>query len=96
MKIFDCFPFYNELDLLELRLNELYDHVDRFVLVEANTTFTSKTKPFYFEENKFIKKNKNLNDIKLRLISILIFILPLYVLFVQEPFFYILKETLNP
>jgi len=52
MKIYDCFPFYNELDLLELRLNELYDHVDHFVLVESNTTYTSRPKPFYFEENK--------------------------------------------
>jgi hypothetical protein len=51
-KIYDCFTFYNELDLLELRLEELYDHVDHFVLVEANTTFTSIPKPFYFEENK--------------------------------------------
>jgi hypothetical protein len=52
MKIYDCFPFYNELDLLELRLMELYDHVDHFVLVESNTTFTDKPKPFYFDENK--------------------------------------------
>jgi hypothetical protein len=52
MKVYDCFPFYNELDLLELRLTELYDHVDHFVLVESNTTYTSKDKPFYFEENK--------------------------------------------
>ncbi len=51
MKIYDCFPFYNELDLLELRLCELYDHVDYFVLVEANTTFTSRPKPYYYEEN---------------------------------------------
>jgi hypothetical protein len=36
MKIYDCFTFYNELDLLELRLEELYDHVDHFVLVEAS------------------------------------------------------------
>ena len=52
MKIYDCFPFYNELDLLELRLAELYDHVDHFVLVESNTTFTSRPKPYYFEENR--------------------------------------------
>ena len=51
-KIYDCFTFFNELDLLELRLEELYDHVDHFVLVEASTTFTSIPKPFYFEENK--------------------------------------------
>jgi len=52
MKIYDCFPFYNELDLLELRLSELYTKVDHFVIVESNQTFTSKPKPFYFEENK--------------------------------------------
>ena len=51
MKIFDCFPFNNELDLLELRFAELYDAVDHFVLVEANTTFTSRPKPLYFQEN---------------------------------------------
>jgi hypothetical protein len=52
MKIYDCFPFYNELDLLEVRLEELYDHVDHFVLVEASTTFTDLPKPYYFQENK--------------------------------------------
>jgi hypothetical protein len=52
MQIYDCFPFYNELDLLELRLTELYEKVDHFVLVEADTTYTSRPKPFYFEENK--------------------------------------------
>ena len=52
MKIYDCFTFYHELDLLELRLTELYEHVDHFVLVEADTTYTSRPKPFYFEDNK--------------------------------------------
>lgn len=52
MKIYDCFTFYHELDLLELRLTELYDVVDHFVLVEADTTYTSLPKPFYFEKNK--------------------------------------------
>lgn len=51
MKIYDCFTFYNELDLLEIRLAELYNHVDRFVIVEANTTFTNKPKPWNFLEN---------------------------------------------
>ena len=49
--IYDCFLFYNELDLLEIRLNELKDVVDKFVLVECSTTFSSLEKPFYFEEN---------------------------------------------
>ena len=38
MKIFDCFTFYNELDILELRLKEHWDHVDYFVISEANLT----------------------------------------------------------
>jgi len=33
IKVYDCFVFYNELDLLEIRLNELNDVVDYFVLV---------------------------------------------------------------
>ena len=51
MKIYDCFLFYNELDLLELRFAELYDHVDHFVVVEANRTFQNNPKPFYFMAN---------------------------------------------
>lgn len=50
--IYDCFTFFKELDLLELRLNMLYDHVDRFVLVEANKTHVGSSKPLIFEENK--------------------------------------------
>lgn len=52
MKIFDCFIFFNELELLELRLMELYQTVDYFVLVEANRTHTGKPKSFIFEKNK--------------------------------------------
>ena len=40
MTIFDTFTFYNELDLLELRLIILGDVVDHFVINEANITFT--------------------------------------------------------
>jgi hypothetical protein len=50
-KIYDCFTFYNELDLLELRLREHYDHVDQFVIAEANMSFTGKPKPYYLDEN---------------------------------------------
>jgi beta-1,4-mannosyl-glycoprotein beta-1,4-N-acetylglucosaminyltransferase len=38
MKIFDCITFYRELELLDLRLMELYDVVDHFVIVEATRT----------------------------------------------------------
>ena len=50
--IYDCFTFFNELDLLELRLHELDDVVDKFVLVEATKTHQKKDKPLYFELNK--------------------------------------------
>jgi hypothetical protein len=51
-KIYDCFLFFNELDILEIKLHELYDHVDHFVLVESVETFRGKPKPLYFAENK--------------------------------------------
>ncbi|PIS01879.1 MAG: hypothetical protein COT84_00195 [Chlamydiae bacterium CG10_big_fil_rev_8_21_14_0_10_35_9] len=52
-KVYDCFMFLNELEILEIRLNELYKHVDKFVLVESTRTHRKgETKPLYFEENK--------------------------------------------
>lgn len=50
--IFDCFLFFDEFELLEIRLNELNDVVDKFVLVEATKTHQGKNKPLYFNENK--------------------------------------------
>lgn len=52
MKIFDTITFFNELDLLELRLNILDSVVDYFVINEANITFTGKEKPLYYYENR--------------------------------------------
>jgi beta-1,4-mannosyl-glycoprotein beta-1,4-N-acetylglucosaminyltransferase len=51
--VIDCFTFHNELELLELRFNELYDVVDNFVIVEANKTFKGDFKPFILEDNKW-------------------------------------------
>jgi len=50
--IYDCFTFFNELDLLELRLEELYSVVDKFVIVEADRTHSGKSKDFILEKNK--------------------------------------------
>jgi len=50
--VYDCVTFFNELDLLEIRLNVLSEVVDKFVLVEADRTQTNREKPFYFEENR--------------------------------------------
>tara|TARA_R110001599_G_scaffold34197_3_gene109698 strand:+ start:1648 stop:2508 length:861 start_codon:yes stop_codon:yes gene_type:complete len=56
-KIYDCFIFFNELDLLELRLNHLNPYVDYFVLVESVITFTGKKKKLFYEENKELFKD---------------------------------------
>lgn len=51
MKIYDCFTFFNELELLELRLETFYDIVDCFVIVEADKTHANIPKPFNFYEH---------------------------------------------
>ena len=51
-KIYDCFIFFNELDILELRLNMLYDSVDYFVIVESTVTFSGKVKKLFYDDNK--------------------------------------------
>lgn len=51
-KIHDCFTFFNELDLLDIRLNELDPVVDRFVLVEAAVTQRGQPKPLFFRDNR--------------------------------------------
>lgn len=61
MRVFDCFTYYNEEDILNIRLNELNDYVDYFVIVEASETFTGNRKPFYLDNflscaNKFLSK----------------------------------------
>lgn len=49
---YDAFTFFNELDLLELRLHELHRHVDAFILVEAPWTFQGAPKPLFFDDNR--------------------------------------------
>lgn len=46
------FIFFNELDLLELRLESMYEFIDKFILVESAKTFTNEDKPYYYECNK--------------------------------------------
>lgn len=52
MKIYDTFIFYDEFDMLDIRLNYLYDKVDYFVIVEATRTFSGKKKKLYLKQNK--------------------------------------------
>ena len=48
MKIYDCFTFFNESDLLEMRLNILDAHVDYFVIVESTKTHSGIEKELFF------------------------------------------------
>ena len=50
--VYDAFPFFNELELLEIRLHELDPVVDVFILAEARHTFQKKQKELLFEQNK--------------------------------------------
>jgi beta-1,4-mannosyl-glycoprotein beta-1,4-N-acetylglucosaminyltransferase len=56
MKIYDCFQFFNELDLLEIRLELLYNHVDYFVISETDKTHANQPKELIFEKNKELFK----------------------------------------
>jgi beta-1,4-mannosyl-glycoprotein beta-1,4-N-acetylglucosaminyltransferase len=54
MRVVDAFIFYNELEVLDIRLNVLNDVVDYFVLVESTVTHTGKHKRLYYQENKHL------------------------------------------
>lgn len=47
--IVDCFPFAGESDLLELRLQLLWDYVDLFVVSEVGESHSGLEKPIYLE-----------------------------------------------
>lgn len=55
--IIHAFLFFNEFDLLESKLEYLYDHVDYFVISESNYTFSGNPKPlWYLQEQVRYKK----------------------------------------
>ena len=50
--VYDCFPFYNELMLLEIRLNHHDSFVDKFVISESMFTYSGLPKRLYYNEVK--------------------------------------------
>ena len=61
--IYDCFSYWDEDLLLDLRLNILNKFVDYFVIVEGNKTWQNNPKKFRFDLNKFNKfKKKRLEN----------------------------------
>lgn len=54
--VYDCVPFFNEIDILNLRLHILNPLVDKFIIEEATVTFSGEPKELCFEKNKELFK----------------------------------------
>ncbi|KAF9522569.1 glycosyltransferase family 17 protein [Crepidotus variabilis] len=52
LKVLDAVLMSSELELLEIRMNELDDVVDYFLILESNETFTGLPKKTYFANNR--------------------------------------------
>ena len=57
MKIFDCFMYFDEEQVLDLRLNVLYQNVDYFVIVESTYNHKGEKRNLLFNSKKFEKFN---------------------------------------
>jgi hypothetical protein len=66
-KIVDYFIYFNEKELLELRINLLKDVVDEFIIIESNYTFSGQLKPYTCRQ---IIEDLNLPKEKIRLLEI--------------------------
>lgn len=55
--VYDCIPFFNEVDILKLRLHILSPYVDKFIIEEATMTFSGEEKELCFEKNKELYKD---------------------------------------
>jgi len=60
MAIYDCFQFFNEEHILDLRFNVLDEYVNFFVIVESTTDHQGNPKKLNFDIKKFNKFNKKI------------------------------------
>ena len=58
--IYDCFTYFNEDLVLDLRFHILFDEVDYFVIIEGNKTHSGKSKKKNFQIEKFLKFKKKI------------------------------------
>ena len=65
MKIFDCFMYFDESLLLDLRLNYLDKFVDKFIIIECNYNHKGETKKPHFNKEKYKKFEKKIKYILL-------------------------------
>jgi len=66
MRVIDCFMYFDEDHLLDIRLNTLYNFVDRFVIVEADIDHAGNKRKPNFDINKFSKFESKINYILLK------------------------------
>ena len=55
MAIYDCFQYFNEDHILDLRFNILNEYVDYFIISESTKTHQGKNKEINFDIRKFSK-----------------------------------------
>ena len=60
MAIYDCFQYFNEEHIVELRMNILNEFVDYFVISESTKTHQGKDKKLTFDIKKFSKFKKKI------------------------------------
>jgi beta-1,4-mannosyl-glycoprotein beta-1,4-N-acetylglucosaminyltransferase len=53
MKIYDCFMFYDEKMILDLRLNCLDPYIDKFIIVESSFTHSGQIRKLKFNINNY-------------------------------------------
>ena len=63
MAIFDCFQYFNEDHIADLRFNILNDFVDKFVIVESTVNHQGKPKKLHFDISRYNKFKKKINYI---------------------------------
>ena len=79
MKIFDCFMYFDEDLLLDLRLNILNDYIHKFIIIEAAEDHQGNKRELKFDIRKFTKfKEKIKFNITDKTIIILIIFLCLF------------------
>ena len=63
MAIYDCFQFFNEEHIVDLRFNILNKFVDTFVIVESTINHQGQNKKLNFDIKKFSKFKNKINYI---------------------------------
>jgi len=60
MAVYDYCMFLNENDLFELKINQHWNFVDKFIVIEAGETHTGLKKTFNFDQERFKKYSEKI------------------------------------